>query len=118
MTTQDAQALGAQIKTAREAAGFSSVRALAKEAGISVAYLAKLEKGEKDNPSPEMLERLAGVLSTTIQELMGFGSVRSKGTLPEPGVYFREKFGVSADDASNMAQWVEEYLSKTNGGVT
>jgi GTP cyclohydrolase I len=48
-----------------------SLKAVAPEAGISPAYLQKLEAGRVKSPSPRVLEALAGVLQISYHELMG-----------------------------------------------
>lgn len=42
---------------------------LAKKAGISVQYLAKLEKGKKNNPSLIVMNNIATALNKSVQEL-------------------------------------------------
>jgi transcriptional regulator with XRE-family HTH domain len=44
---------------------------LAKRARVSQGYLAKLERGEKANPSLATLERLAKALDVPVAELLG-----------------------------------------------
>lgn len=61
--------LGTQLKSARKLAG-KSLRGTAEPAGISAAYLQKLESDEVDSPSPHVLFRLAGVLGLTYGTLM------------------------------------------------
>lgn len=52
MSERDAIALGQSIRSARETAGLS-LNALAKTSGVDVAYISRLEKGQKNNPSFE-----------------------------------------------------------------
>ncbi len=72
--------LGTQLKSARKLAGLS-LRATAKPAGISAAYLQKLESDGVDSPSPHVLFRLAGVLRltyATLMDLAGYEPVNPK----------------------------------------
>ncbi|MCH8077501.1 MAG: helix-turn-helix domain-containing protein [SAR324 cluster bacterium] len=61
--------LGADLKSARLAGGMSR-HAVARPARISAAYLQKLEAGAVRNPSPRILERVAGVLNISYGRLM------------------------------------------------
>lgn len=61
--------VGAKIKHLRLKKGYSITR-LAEKAGISKSYLSHLEKGLNNNPSLQMLEKIAFSLNTTIDELI------------------------------------------------
>jgi transcriptional regulator with XRE-family HTH domain len=66
--------LGEQLRTVRQVRGIS-LKAVAEPAGISTAYLQKLESGLVRQPSPNVLHRLAGVLDipyATLMELAGY----------------------------------------------
>ena len=66
--------LGATLRSAREISG-KSLKAVAEPAGISSAYLMKLERGEVISPSPHILHRLArelGVAYTDLMRLAGY----------------------------------------------
>ena len=62
--------LAENIKRLREKKGFS-VRALAREAGVSQPYLRQLENSNRANPSGAVLQKIASVLGVTIADLMG-----------------------------------------------
>ena len=59
--------IGERIKKIRKTQG-GSLRGLAKAAGISVAYLSNIEKGES-SPTVEVLQRIADTLNVPISEL-------------------------------------------------
>lgn len=59
---------GERIKKLREAQGLS-LRALAKEADVSVGYLSKLEQ-DVSSPTVAMLEKLAEALKVEVSELL------------------------------------------------
>lgn len=65
--------LGERIRKLRTAVGWSPGR-LAKESGVSRAYLWQLETGGKDRPSLEILERLAGALGVGVSEFTNMDS--------------------------------------------
>lgn len=61
--------LGEELKDARQRKGLSR-HAVARPAKISAAYLQKLEEGVVKNPSPRILQRVAGVLEMSYARLM------------------------------------------------
>lgn len=63
------KSLGARIKRTREQRGLTQV-GLAKKAGLSRIYIAKLEGGERKSPSLPTLERLAKALGVTLVDLL------------------------------------------------
>jgi len=63
------EALGGEIKTARESAG-ASLQTIGEAARISAAYLQKLERGTVGTPSPRVLRRLAHALELDYLHLM------------------------------------------------
>ena len=69
VVTDQARELGTTLKAVRDMLG-KSLKAIAEPAGISAAYLVKLEKGEVTAPSPHVLHRLAEALGVEYVELM------------------------------------------------
>jgi transcriptional regulator with XRE-family HTH domain len=63
------RSIGAVLKRAREVRVLSAVEA-ARSAGISAAYLSKLENDAVKNPSPPVLHRLSEALAVPYAELM------------------------------------------------
>jgi HTH-type transcriptional regulator, competence development regulator len=61
--------LGAVLKQAREVRGLSAID-VARTAGISAAYLSKLEADAVKKPSPPVLHRLSQALRVPYAELM------------------------------------------------
>jgi transcriptional regulator with XRE-family HTH domain len=66
MARTTAKSLGEQIKHWRQQLGLSQ-QALAKEAGVSRDYIAKLEAGERVSPSMPVLERIAKALGVKVR---------------------------------------------------
>ncbi len=64
-----AQALGKRLAALRQRHGWSLAKTAA-AAGISPAYVQKLERGEISSPSPHKLRALAGALEAPYWELM------------------------------------------------
>ena len=61
--------LGARLKAAREAAGLTQAE-LARRAGLSRIYIAKLEAGDRTAPTLDVLGRLAKALRLTLVDLL------------------------------------------------
>src|SRR5512140_2670063 len=64
-----ARSIGGTLRRAREVRALSAVEA-ARAAGISAAYLSKLESDGVKQPSPRVLHALAGTLAVPYAELM------------------------------------------------
>ncbi len=79
VTIGNPKELGAELKGVRLVKGMSR-HAVAKPARISAAYLQKIESGAVRNPSPRILERVAGVLDISYGRLMELAGY----TLPPP----------------------------------
>ena len=47
-----------------------SLRDVEKESGVSNAYIAQLEKGDRPAPSPDILKKLARAYNVTVRELL------------------------------------------------
>lgn len=60
--------LGENIKKLRELRGLS-INALAKLCNVSPGYISDLEKNKKQNPSTDLLERIAIALAVNVQDL-------------------------------------------------
>ena len=60
---------GKMLREFREAKGLTQVE-VAKKAGVTQPYIAKLESGDKKNPSLAILKRLAKALGVPVEELV------------------------------------------------
>jgi len=63
------QRLGRMLKAIREEKGWTQMR-LAARAKVTQTYIAKLESGDKKNPSIAVLQRLAKALGVPVTELL------------------------------------------------
>jgi HTH-type transcriptional regulator, competence development regulator len=70
--------IGTVLKQAREVRGLSAVDA-ARAAGISAAYLSKLENESVKRPSPHVLHQLSEALAVPYAELMRLTGYRVPG---------------------------------------
>ncbi len=68
-----------------------SLRDVEKESGVSNAYIAQLEKGDRPAPSPDILKKLARAYNVTVRELL----LRA-GYLDEPEVSATEEERIEA----------------------
>jgi len=73
-----APTFGAVLRQAREVRGLSAIET-ARGAGISVAYLSKLENDAVKRPSPQVLHPLAEALGLPYAELMRLNGYRVPG---------------------------------------
>ena len=69
MTRPEDKELAVRLRGLRDLRGLS-LRGTAEPAGISPAYLQKLERGAVESPSPHALHALAEVLDTPYSDLM------------------------------------------------
>lgn len=88
---EDASTLAQYLKNAREQAGLSQ-RQLAARVGLHHSYLARLESGEHDSPSAELLQRIADELEISSTDLLVFIGVKPPDGLPELEPYLRAKY--------------------------
>lgn len=75
--------MGAVLRQAREVRALSAVDA-ARSAGISAAYLSKLENDAVKKPSPPVLHRLSEALAVPYAELMRLSGYRVPGESAVP----------------------------------
>ncbi len=61
--------MGTMLRTLRERKGLTQIE-LAKKAKVTQSYLAKMETGEKTNPSVAVAKRLAKALRVSISDLL------------------------------------------------
>lgn len=98
--------IGEKIKKRREEAHLS-ISALADQAGVSKGYLWSLEKGStKARPSGRTLYRIAGVLGTTMSDLLGeelLIDVAPDGEVPEALVELAKLEGLTEQDVRMLA---------------
>ena len=83
----DVLLLGNRLQHLRELKGLS-LSALSEIAGISKSYLAKLERGEVENPGLQTLQSIAGALDTTLGDLLaGPGEQPDRSRVSEIGEF-------------------------------
>lgn len=91
-TAQAQPTLGSQLAQLRDLRR-ATLRAAAEAAGISSAYLLKLEKGEVQTPSPHVLQRLADYYDVSYLAIMRLAGYRTSDSDRAPAA----RVGVLAD---------------------
>ena len=113
--------LGAILRQAREVRGHSSVET-ARRAGISPAYLSKLENDAVRRPSPAVLHRLSEVLGVPYADLMAIVGYPLPGIHPSPS-HARLGAALFGDLTDEEREELIEYLAwyrarrRSRGGV-
>lgn len=104
--------LGAVLRKAREVRGFSSVEA-ARLAGISTAYLSKLEADVVKRPSPQVLHPLSEALAVPYAELMRLAGYRlpSESSEPPEAATSRVNAALFADLTDDERDELLDYLA-------
>ena len=92
-----APSFGAMIRQAREVRGLSAVEA-ARAAGISAAYLSKLENDGVKKPSPHVLHQLSEALAVPYAELMRLNGYRLPGEASRPAGDTRRRGALRGSD--------------------
>jgi HTH-type transcriptional regulator, competence development regulator len=110
MTQVSRSDLATRLRDVRELRGLS-LRAVAEPAGISPAYLQKLERGAVESPSPHALHGLAEVLDTPYEDLMALAGYVVPGPADEtrgPMLIAGERSSerLDADEARQLAEYL------------
>jgi len=104
-----ASSFGSVLRQAREVRELSAVDA-ARAAGISAAYLSKLENGAVKKPSPHVLLQLSEALTVPYAELMRLSGYRVPG---QPDQHAADTVGAAlfADITVDEREELLEYLA-------
>ncbi|MEA2609396.1 MAG: hypothetical protein QOJ75_1639 [Chloroflexota bacterium] len=100
---------GSVLRQAREVRGLSAIET-ARTAGISSAYLSKLENDSVKKPSPQVLHQLAEVLAVPYAELMTLVGYRVPG-VEQPTDAARLNAALFADLTDEERDELVEYLA-------
>ena len=113
---------GAVIRQAREVRELSGIDA-ARAAGISAAYLSKLESDAVKRPSPHVLHQLSEALAIPYAELMRLSGYRVPGdATAEPGgtigaALFADLTDDERDELVEYLAWYRARRRSGRGGV-
>ncbi|MDQ2983076.1 MAG: helix-turn-helix domain-containing protein [Actinomycetota bacterium] len=109
-----AASLGTQLHEVRKMRNWS-LKTVAEPAGISAAYLQKLERDDVKQPSPHVLHALAEVLSVPYEKLMelaGYVVPAGDKSKVKPGsvlAYALSSEKISEDEAEALARYLRWY---------
>ena len=112
-----AASLGAQLHDVRRLKALS-LKAVAEPAGISAAYLQKLERDEVKRPSPHVLHALADVLQVPYAGLMeaaGYFVPAADEKKVQPGsvlAYALSSEQITDDEAEVLARYLRWYRNE------
>ena len=101
--------LGGLLRQARDVHGLSAIDA-ARAAGISVAYLSKLERDVVKRPSPHVLHQLSEALSVPYADLMRLSGYQVPGE-PTAGAGDTVGAALFADLTDDERDELVEYLA-------
>ena len=110
--------LGAVLKQTRDVREMSAAD-VARAAGISGAYLSKLESGGVMKPSPHVLNRLSQALILPYGELMSLSGYPLPGLANEPagGGVAAALFGdLTDDEREEMIEYLAWYRARRRAG--
>jgi HTH-type transcriptional regulator, competence development regulator len=113
-----APSFGAVIRQAREVRGLSAVDA-ARAAGISAAYLSKLENGGVKKPSPHVLHQLSEALAVPYADLMRLNGYRLPGDAAGPAgdtVAVALFADLSDDERDELLEYLAWYRTRRRSG--
>jgi transcriptional regulator with XRE-family HTH domain len=120
MTTDNSASLGQRLRKARECAGLS-IRTLSTKVGVDPGYITRLESGQRKHPAVELLLKIAVATNTDSRELLEPLGIEPTSILPSTRDFFRQKYGISTDDAdilTNVVEYMEHQLHKRREGRT
>src|ERR1019366_5630049 len=111
MTEQQAQRLGALIRSAREAKGLS-VREVSTEMGLTHSWLGYLETGRSLEPLPDRVAMLAEMLEIDPAEIDRVSGDYLAQSLPTVRTYFRSKGKATQAELEELERVVAEVQAK------
>jgi transcriptional regulator with XRE-family HTH domain len=112
------RSIGTVLKLAREVRVLSAVEA-ARAAGISAAYLSKLENDAVKKPSPPVLHRLSQVLAVPYAELMrlcGYQVPAAQGATQAGSVETALFADLTEDERDELLEYLAWYRARKRSG--
>ena len=106
MNEKQAKQLGALISAARTKHRLS-VRELAERVDVHHSWIGYLEQGRYLDPAPDRLARIAQELGLSVERINRITKGAVLAALPRPDVYFRTKYGLSAEQAAQVERYVD-----------
>jgi transcriptional regulator with XRE-family HTH domain len=114
LTSQQALELASILRERRDKLGYS-VRTLAARAGVNLATIVRLERGDILTPQPDTLKALAVALELSITDLFAVADWLPGRELPNFRPYLRAKYKDLPDSAVTEMEAFFERLAKKHG---
>jgi transcriptional regulator with XRE-family HTH domain len=111
MSDQAVSKLGAYLRQLRLERGLTLAEAAKHIGGLASSYLFYLEKGERRQPNPEYLHRLARFYGVLVEDLYALAGYTPVEELPGFPVYLRTKYGLS-DEVIREIETFKEFLEE------
>lgn len=99
------------IKKKREEKNWS-MRELAEKAGVSHSEIARMEKGERTNPSASMLRAIATALHIPITELLEAVGLADKMPKPIVAAHIKGSEDLSPEELSEVENYINYLKSR------
>lgn len=112
------RSIGTVLKLARELRGLTGGEA-ARAAGISAAYLSRLENDAVKKPSPPVLHRLSEALAVPYADLMrlcGYAVPGAAGAAPTASVEAALFADLTDDERAELLEYLAWYRSRRRSG--
>ncbi|MGO9198031.1 MAG: helix-turn-helix domain-containing protein [Acidimicrobiales bacterium] len=100
------QTLGDYIRARRLSLGLSRAGA-AEASALDPSYWAKLETGHYQNPAPQHLSTIAGVLRVPVADLYGLAGYEIPEGLPTLQPYLRAKYDLPPEAVADLERYFE-----------
>lgn len=108
MTPEQTQTLATLLRAKREALGLSA-NEVAKQAGINVSSVWRIEEGQRANPKADVLQAIGSVLGITTSDLFAAAGWVPKRELPTFRPYMRTKYNLSPRAMRELETKLDEW---------
>lgn len=115
MHPSDTQRLADILARRRQELGLSA-RDVARQAGVDVGTVTRIELGQIASPRPDSLKAIAGVLGLPVSDLFTVADWLPKHELPSFSPYLRAKYRELPDSAIAEIEAFTDRLRREHGG--
>lgn len=110
-TAHAPRTLGELVRQARERAGLS-LRNLEAITGTSRTQLNRLERDQLDNPTPDLVQRIAEALELDSDDLFALAGYRPSDKLPSLTPYLRAKYQLPPQALAEAQEALRDILER------
>jgi transcriptional regulator with XRE-family HTH domain len=115
MSEQAASTLGAYLKELRLKRGLTLAEAARQIGGLTPSFLFYLEEGQRRQPKPEYLHRLARFYRVLVEDLYALAGYTPAEELPDLPAYLRTKYDLS-DELIRELETYKDFLTERSDG--